>query len=684
MINKHSLNDPQTEHVNDMDCTNTKNISDDITYNPILFDTGNESHADFLQKQGELKLEKGDLKALKLFELASSLEPENADLLYRQGVALAKYGRETKTKKYLLFANKKFKLSTKILAQENPSWAAWGDTLFLLGQIHSDHHFFLDAKDRYQKAISYLGTTKNENASEIYWNYGQVMVQIAESSEEVSDLNTALDAHARALSLNEKMPARFWQNFGCVSLKLGIQVNDVRLYIKAINCHKNAIAQSVSCFESWFYLADALSHLYSLTHDDDHFTQANECFTNAAKLHPQNDRIWLSWAKLLLSSGKRIKDPKRLHSALEKCHKAYYCNRNDEEVLIVWSEVFATLGVITDRLDYIYEANNKVAEALDQFGETVEVCYAQGINLFASGKYYNDIDYYYQAIEKFQEGLSIDRTKHKLWFHIAYTYCVVAEIESDPALYERAGRFYTRAINLHTDSTYYYEYACSLVKLADFNENKTTLETALLHFEQAFNLQKNAVYLHPDWLYEYALALDLMGDLVDEDKYYVKSIEILKRVLMLDPDFEDIHYKLAGVYSHLGELTEMPEVYQRAISHFKIAFQDNEENESLILDWSLCLINLAEITSDSEEREQLWGEAEYKLIQSAKLGNQEVYYHLACLYSLMRQYEKAMYFLEKAQSLEALPPLDDVLEDDWLENLRQTEVFRSFINHLSA
>ena len=50
----------------------------------------------------------------------------------------------------------------------------------------------------------------------------------------------------------------------------------------------------------------------------------------------------------------------------------------------------------------------------------------------------------------------------------------------------------------------------------------------------------------------------------------------------------------------------------------------------------------------------------------------------------MMNYEKAIYHLERAELFDALPPVEEVLEDEWLENLRQTEVFRSFINHLQA
>lgn len=659
-----------------------KTVSDGIDFHPVFFETENQNHSEFLQKQGEIKLQSGDVKGLKFFENALELDPKNAHLLYRQGVSLYEYGANSKTKKYLLLANKKFKASLLIDSQSFVAWAGWGNSLSLLGKIFGQHHYFIDAREKLQKAILFSKGQADDSVAQAYWNLGQVLTYNSDQSGEVSDLTAAIEAYGKASSLNEQLPARFWNDFGKVSLKLGSQINDINLYIKAINCQKNAISKSLSSFDSWFLLADTLTQFYHLTHDEDHFSQANECFISAAKLNPENTTIWISWAKLLMHSGNRLKDHKRLYSAIEKCHKAYSCNRKDEATITLWAEALALLGSLSDRLDLISEAENKIAEAMDEFGQTPEVCYAHGMTLYAYGTYYNDADYYYQAVEKFQEGLSINRVNHKLWFHLGHTYRIIADIENDHTLFQRAGKFFARAINLLPASTYYYEYALALSKLAEYNPEKETIENALIGFEQAFSLQKNAIYLHPEWLFHYATTLDLMGDLQDDEKYYIKAIEILKRVLMLDPDFDGIHYRIALTYMHLGELAEEVEMYQRALTHYKIAFQSNEENEQLILDWSLALIHLSQISPFAEDREQYLKEAEYKLIQSAKLGNTEVYYHLSCLYSLMKHYEKAMYFLEKAEHFEALPPLEEVLEDVWLDNLRQTEVFKAFISHL--
>jgi tetratricopeptide (TPR) repeat protein len=684
MSKKQSVNKAKNREKQKSQEACNKQVEEKGELSPLVFQIDNFNHSEFLQRQGEKKLLQGEPKGIALFELAAQFDSQNPIMFYEQGVALFEYGREVKVKKYLLLANKSFKEATRLDPNYFVAWQAWGKSLSLLGNLFNEHHFYLSAKTKYEKALIVKESVKNDLLSDFYWQYASVMEKIGDHSKEIFDLNIALEAYSVVLAYSEEMPIKFWQDFGNLCLKLASQVNDINLYMKAINCFRNGINRSTSNSESWHYLGIALSQLYEITFDEDHFCQANECFTNAAKLHPQNTPIWKDWAKLLSHSGKRLNDAKRLHSCIEKCHKAYSCNRKDVDTLIIWSEALSHLGLITERLDLIFEGNNKAVEAEDRFTLSPEIYYAFGMNLFALGKYHSDIDYYYQAIEKFQEGLSMCRTSHKLWFHLAYTYAVVAEIESDFSLYERSCKFYQKALYLNPQSSYYYEYGCILLKLAEANHDRTYLELALSNFEEAFNLQKNAVYLRPEWLYQYALALDLKGDVSDEEKFYVKALEILKRVLMLDPEFPDIHYKIALIYSHLGELIEEGQAHERAIAHYKIAYQKNEENDTLLLDWALTLINLAQITPQTEEREQLWKEAEYKFIQAAKLGNTEVSYHLACLYSLMMHYEKAIYHLERAEFFDALPPLDEVLEDEWLENLRQTEVFRSFINHLQA
>ena len=72
------------------------------------------------------------------------------------------------------------------------------------------------------------------------------------------------------------------------------------------------------------------------------------------------------------------------------------------------------------------------------------------------------------------------------------------------------------------------------------------------------------------------------------------------------------------------------------------------------------------------------------MTQAAKLGNIHAHYHLACLYSLLNEQDKAFYFIKKADDFDALPPIQDLLEDDWLENLRKTPNFQNFMTYLES
>ena len=649
----------------------------------FFFDINSSDHAKLLHTEGLLKLQNGDSSGIELLENAERLAPENVEMFIRQGKALLHFGKGQEIKKYILLANKKFKLATKLDGEDFFAWKQWGDSLLFLGETYKDFHFFLDAKDKFEKAIKYSQLATKEESADLFWKYGIVLKEIATHSEEVSDLHASMESFARAAALNCNLPNTFWICYGHIALQMGKQINDTKLYARAIEYHKYAVNLLKSDFDAWYALAYTLTHLYYITHDEDHFSSANECFTNAAKLHPQNDHIWLTWAKLLLSSGKRLKDTKRLHACIEKCHRSYTLGSNKEKTLSLWAQALAKIGEIQERLELLNDAQNKVTEGIEAFGATVEMCFAHGATLFSMGKFFQDNDYFYQSIEKFQEGLSLDSSNQKLWFYLGYAFATIAEEENDPQLFERSSKFYLRALNIKIQSTYLYEYAKCLAKRAEFNRDLTLAESSLLHFEQAFSMQKNAVFVHPEWLFAYAMSLDLMGDLSDEASHYTKAIEILQRTLMLDPDFPKIHYHLGIVYSHLGELLEDERVMHKALSHFKISHGEDDESETNYLDWGLALINLSQMTHQEDEAKSYLEEAEYKLIQAAKLGNTEAYYHLCSLCSLTERYENAIYFLEKAKQFEALPPIDEILEDDWMENLRNTSFFTTFISQLN-
>jgi hypothetical protein len=81
---------------------------------------------------------------------------------------------------------------------------------------------------------------------------------------------------------------------------------------------------------------------------------------------------------------------------------------------------------------------------------------------------------------------------------------------------------------------------------------------------------------------------------------------------------------------------------------------------------------------------QLYMDAEIKITQAGTLGNVGAYYNLACLYSIVGRTYESMELIQKALFSRSLPSLEELLEDDWLENLRSTSAFVQFFNDLEA
>ena len=145
---------------------------------------GNDLSLSFLI-QGEMSLLKGDLLAgLNHFDSASKCAPPTAQLFYRQGLSLFEYGSEEGREKALLLANKKFKHALNMDPKFFEGWQAWGNTLCLLGKTYNEHHYFLEAADKYRKAIELATSEDPSTLANIYWDYGIVLGRIAEHSGE--------------------------------------------------------------------------------------------------------------------------------------------------------------------------------------------------------------------------------------------------------------------------------------------------------------------------------------------------------------------------------------------------------------------------------------------------------------------------------------------------------------------
>jgi tetratricopeptide (TPR) repeat protein len=638
--------------------------------------------SELLTKAEEILL-KEDLSAIKLFNEAAQLDPSNPLIWYRQGLAFFEFGCQTNKEKALLLASKNFKIAVSLDSEIFDFWWAWGNVLLVLGSQKNEYHYFLEAKKKYKHAIGLSQNQTEDILSELYWDYALIFMHIAQHSGEAIDLKKAIEALHKSLIYQKDPSSSFWNDLGNAYLKMGLLINENNLYLQAIDYFKIATQKSKKYIDAWSCIAQAYTQLYINTLDEDYFSLANNHYEISLEINPLDADLWLCWANLLGESGRLNKDTKKLRASIEKCIRAKRRNKNINEIIGQWVESLALLGAYTNRLDLIIEAENKIMKAIDLYSNESDLWYSYGICMAAFAIYYDDIDYDYFAIEKFQIGLSLDRTNSELWTELASTHSRLGKELEDINMLERSVKFFTKAIGLKpVCPALIFDYAKTLTFLAEQTLNQKTLEEAIKQFEIALNLQKNAILSHPDWIFYYGCALDLLGDLFEKENYYLKAIEIFNNVLLVDPDYPKIHFKLALCFSHLLEINAKTEYFEKANNCFKLATKQDKEEDCVWLEWGLTLITYAYENFSKETQKYNYMEAEQKIIKSGQLGNLHAYYYLACLYSLTQRYDEAINFLEKAKNLDMLPPIEEMLDDEWLDNLRATDIFSQFLHEI--
>lgn len=634
--------------------------------------------------QAEITLLQGNLNALPLFEAASELDGENPNIWFRQGLAFFEYGSEEGNEKALPLASKHFKVATQINPSFFDAWVAWGNTLLQLGRFHSEHHFYLEAKEKYQKALDLASEQPIEILAEVYWDYGIAWAEIAKHSGEAIDVRFAIDAFQTSLKLSKPSP-EFLNDCGKAYLEMGLLINDSRLYFQAVHYLSKAVESAPGYFDGWVSLGESYSQLYINTMDERFIPKASFAFQNAVKLSPRATDVWLSWAQILAESGRQNDDPKLLRQSIEKCARAATLDSKDPLITAQWVESLSWLGAASNRLDLLIEAEQKILKATDLYPDDPDLWHAYGVCLIACGQYYEDPDYYEMAIDKLQYGLSIDRTVAEHWHTLGVVHNLYANLTNCEDLTARASRFFMKAMDLKPSCpAIFFDTAVSLFNFSELVDDLPSLQKSIFYFEMLLQNHKEVLLQHPEWLFEYARALEWLADFSAEEAHLNRAIEIFSHVLLIDPDYPRIHLRIARCYMELGHHTCESEFYKRAISFYRLALRQDEENDQIWLDWGLSLIHLAHHTLDVDFMNQLYWDAEQKISRAGQLGNVAAYYNLACLYSILGRTEEAMAFIRKSLSVRALPPIDEMLDDEWLDNLRETESFAQFLNALEA
>lgn len=641
--------------------------------------------ADQFLSRGEIALMNDDLSALGHFETAVMLAPGNFNIWYREGAAFFDYGMREDKEKALLIASRYFKMAAQLGPDRFEIWSSWGSVLLQLGIAYNEHHYYLEAKEKFQRAIELGKTVSRQALAQLYWDYGLVWTELAQNSGEAVDIRLSIQAFQTSMKCQDCPPPEFFKDCGEAYLQMGLLINDSRLYLTAVKYLQSAVNAKQQYVEGWVSLANAYSQLYINTLDESHAAQANRCYAYLCRIAPEDGENWLGWAQVLGESGKQNRDSKKLCQAIEKCVRCHSIDPDHPLLLSQWVESLSELGVESSRLDLLIEAENKILKATDQFPDDPDLWHAFGLCMIAFGRYYGDPDYYEYAIEKLQYGLSLDRTHAEIWHALALAHAHEANLTDDLDKIERAVRFFNRSIDLKPACpSLTFDAANAYLLSYELHDDGKELGRAIHLYESLLQNQKEAVINHPEWLFQYAVALEWLGDSDDDDNHYIRAIDLYFHVLLIDPETPKTHFHIALCFMRLGEFSSEAEYLRRALHHFRLALRQDEEDQEVWLEWGLASILLARRSIDPQEAHQCYADAEQKLVRAGRLGNLNAYYNLACLYSITARNDDAIAFLCKAQQSKALPAIEEMIDDEWLENLRKTDLFAQFLSNLES
>lgn len=635
---------------------------------------------------GEKLLEVGDKAVLEKFQLANKIAPDCPLVLYRQALA---FSRQIHNLLCLKLAVKIFENVVHIYPGYFDAWHDWAKTLVAMGSLEQDSAYFEEAMRIFSDADKHLDAQSQEKAATFHHNYALALYFMGRLSGEPLDIKHAIQKLQQAARCGLHSP-EFLCDLGNAYMELSQLVNKPEMVIDAAEKYWKSIKLSPTYLEGWVNLASSLQTLYQLSPQDAYFVLANESFEQAAQIDPQNATLWIKWGQLLTFRGRIFWDAEKLRESCDRFETADLCEPNHPIILSAWGEALLQLGSQEENLAYLNQAKDKILKSLELEHDIARVWCLYGNCLFEIGKYFGEAKFCQEAIEKFRCGLKLDPNDHLLWYGLAQACFAVGQLNDDLAYLHEASQCCAKVIEKggqHIPQLWN-DWGLTLMKISQATDEKRYIKAAIAKFEQALRLRSSLPIKDPiesDWLYNYGCALEFLGDFDEDISWYEKASQMYTKALELDPIFHLCHYNLANNCAFRGELAADLELHYEAIKHYEAYLASEPEDDAAWNDWGLTLLNLADMINDPSRREvatKYYAEAESKFRQSLALGNQSSLYNMACLYSLVGNYDASLHYLEKGDLQRMLPPLDELLHDEWLEGVRHTEQFREFLSQI--
>lgn len=665
---------------------------DSLKDSPVWSEMNTEERrlfAKLLMAQGSIQLKEGNQKVLDTFSLASQVSSNDPDIWYEQGLLFLSYPQN---RRCLQLAADAFRKTTQLNARFFMAWYKLADTLVSIGNIESDFEIFIEALSCMERA-SQLAQEEGEypiSKGLFFWRWANCLEVCGKLSGEPLELYQAIEKFQAAAEYGV-LEAAFFNDYGEGLANLGFLIDNPELFIQALSLFEECLQQEPHLPKGLFNKACCLFYLAEVTGLEDYLQNAKLAFLEAEPSNRENHQFWVKWGQLETIFAKMNKDNKLFDSALQKFQNAYNIESDDPYLLNSFAELELLVGSQDEKPVLLESAKNHILHSLDLQSENPDSWYLYGSCLNELGHYFEKEECYNEAIQKFQYGLSLSSQHPLLWYGLALANFALGQLKNDRRYFEHSVHYCSKVIECGGAEfpQFWNDWGVALLRLGEISHQRSHIELAIDKFERAFrqsNLSFDSELMNIEWMFNYGCAVDLLGELTEDINCFEKALHVLNHVVQRNPTHSQARYHLALAWCHLAEEVSEVDAYYKAVEHFQVLIDSNGEDENYRLDYGIALIHLALLIREVHAPERthvMLCEAENQLMQSAALGNAQAYYQLASLYSLTEHFDQAMQFIERAYQSGSLPSLDELLHDEWLENLRQIDPFRQFLHSIT-
>lgn len=617
--------------------------------------------------RGDAQLRRGSREmAERSFELSVSVAPHSPDVFYWCGISWLKH-------KEFHIAAEKFEEALQLSENFGLAWKGWGIALSRLGE-------FVAAEEKFQFAKGCI--EESESRAELYWEWGKLYFMQGTHSEEAVDFHSALE-HFSIAEREGIDEYRFWLDYGKAFASLGNLIRDDSFLNQALAYISRAVEKNRDSYEGWLGLGHAFKGLFEISSNEDHYLRAHDCFERAYRLE-EDDGVLLEWAELLVLEGERRASASCLEEALEKLKKLNKDRLEEPDVVALAIKAMLRLALLLERLDILKDAEQQARRGVIAYPTSGLLWCRFGDCFYSQGVYFSDPDLFRDAADKYAYALTLESSLSAAHIGLAQASFGVGSLRGDPSYLEKAAqRCGLVASRDKLSANGWHLWGLSLLRLAEYHYDREKAEDALYKLGRALTLRggiENSAEI--EWLIDYGSALDLLASLSEDESYARQALQIFSRLHYLQPDDLEIRFRLGIAWLHLGESAGDPDCLRRAMDNFEAVAIRDPDDEVVWDEWGCALLNLSRLIADPANPQtevRLLSEAEEKFKRAACLGCSEALYHLAWLNAQANREEEATNFLRQAARQGGLPSIESLLYEDWLNPIRESDLFLSFL-----